>query len=95
LATNSALALPLRDFREDLAGIVYARPRLTVVPGAPPGQFQFQLNTQTGGQYLIQESPDLATWSTWQFVTNLQGTMLLGAPFTLANTRAFFRAVSN
>ena len=50
-STNGALSLPLPDFAEDLAGIVYPLPRLTALGLDPAGGFQFQLESETGGQY--------------------------------------------
>ena len=93
--TNGSLTLPLPDFREDLAGIVYPPPRLTTEGADSAGSFQFKFDSETGGQYLIEESADLATWSPFLTVTNSQGTLLLADWSAKTNFRAFFRAKQN
>jgi hypothetical protein len=90
--TNGSLTLPLPDFREDLAGIVYPPPVLTAVCVDGVGSFQFKLDSETGGQYLIEKSADLATWIPFLTVTNSQGTLLLADWSTKTNSREFFRA---
>jgi hypothetical protein len=88
--TNGSLTLPLPDFTEDLAAVLYPPPTLTAL-GFADG-FQFQLNSETGGRYLIQKSIDLAHWGTFLTVTNLTGVMLLQEPFNPTNHSSFFRA---
>jgi hypothetical protein len=93
--TNGSLALPLPPFSEDLAGIVYPPPVLTALTVNQAGDFQFRLDSETGGQYLIEKSPDLLTWTTFLSLTNVQGTTNLVAPAATTNSRAFFRAKKN
>ncbi|HKW31139.1 MAG TPA: DUF5060 domain-containing protein, partial [Verrucomicrobiae bacterium] len=62
ITTNGSLTLPLPDFSEDLVGVVHPPATLTALGMEPTGAFQFQLDSETGGNYLIQKSPDLLTW---------------------------------
>jgi hypothetical protein len=55
--------------------------------------FQFRLNSETGGQYLIQKSSDLFNWTPFSGITNTTGTMILIDPSIETNTRSFFRAM--
>jgi hypothetical protein len=89
---NGGLALVLPDYAEDLVAIVYPSPRLTPVGVSPTDGFQFQLDSETGGHYVIQRSFDLASWFPFLDLTNTTGTILLTAPSALTNARLFFRA---
>ena len=91
-ATNGTLTLPLPDFREDLAGILYPPPVLRTLTPATPAGFQFALDSETGGRYFIQESADLTHWSRFASLTNSLGTAWLSDPSAATNPRAFFRA---
>jgi hypothetical protein len=91
-ATNGLLTLPLPDFSADLAGIVYPPPRLTAGGVSPTGGFQFRLDSETGGQYLIQKSSDLFNWLPFLDVTNTTGTIILTDPSAGTNGHSFFRA---
>jgi hypothetical protein len=93
VTTNSLLALSLPEFREDLAGILYPPPALRALDQNPAGAFQFELGSETGGQYAVQESVDLATWAPFLSVTNVTGTTILADPASVARERRFFRAV--
>ena len=62
ITTNGSLTLPLPDFSEDLAGVVHPPATLTALGMGPASTFQFRLDSETGGNYLIQKSPDLLTW---------------------------------
>jgi hypothetical protein len=91
-ATNGTLTLLLPDFTEDLTAMVYPPPTLTAVGISPTNGFQLWLDSETGGRYVIEESPDLSSWAPVQAVTNVTGTMLLTEPYSATNSRAFFRA---
>jgi hypothetical protein len=93
--TNGGLTLPLPDFSEDLAGIVYPPPTLMALGMEPVGTFQFRLDSETGGNYLIQRSTNLSTWLDFEGVTNSTGTLLLFDPSVETSPRAFFRAKEN
>jgi hypothetical protein len=93
-ATNGSLVLPLPDFREDLAGIVYPPPVLTAAGIDGAGSFRFNFDSETGGRYLIEQSADLAVWTAFLTITNSQGTLLLADESAKMNARAFFRAKS-
>jgi hypothetical protein len=93
--TNGSLSLLLPDFSTDLAGIVYPPPALTALGINGIGSFQFKLDSETGGQYLIEKSADLAGWIPFLTVTNSQGTLLLADGTAKTNSRAFFRAKEN
>ncbi len=90
VTTNKMLYLPLPDFREDLAGIVYPNPALRPVGGGPGSAVQFTLDSETDGVYEIQNSLDLSNWAPLLTVTNSDGFMLLSFPAN--QSRNFFRA---
>jgi len=89
---NGGLALALPDYAEDLVAIVYPPPRLTPVGASPTYGFQFQLDSETGGHYVIQRSFDLASWLPFLDITNTTGTVLLTDPSAGTNAQSFFRA---
>lgn len=93
VTTNGSLTLPLPDFSEDLAGVVHPPPTLTALSVEPSGGFEFRLDSEAGGNYLIQKSTNLSTWQDFEPVTNDTGTLLLFDPFT--SPEAFFRAAQN
>ncbi len=64
-------------------------PSLAVLP-APPGMFGFQLRGQSGGRYVLQSSPDLASWANG-FTNTLSGPT---ANFTnsFSDSKQFWRA---
>lgn len=91
-STNSLLTLSLPSYSEDLAAVVYPPPTLTAVGLSPANGFQFRLDSQTGGHYVIEHSPDLVAWTPLLTVTNTTGTLFLEAPSALTNAGSFFRA---
>jgi hypothetical protein len=93
--TNGTLMMPLPDFREDLAGMLYGPPQLKTLGKTGDGTFQFQLNSETGGRYLIEESTDLAHWTTFQSITNVAASVVLTDSSMATNPRSFFRAKQN
>ena len=90
--TNGKLTLPLPDFREDLAGILYGPPSLTAVTFLPPTAFTFQLTSETGGRYEIQRAMDLTSWLTFAVLTNTSGTIQI-QDTAATNSNATYRAV--
>jgi hypothetical protein len=92
ISTNGQLVLTLPDFDEDLAGVVYAPPRLTTLGANEAGDFQFQLVSETGGQYHFETSSDLSIWNPFLTVTNVHGITNLTAYQASTAARAFFRA---
>jgi hypothetical protein len=88
--TNAALALSLPWFNEDLVGMVYPAPRLASLGLPSAGQFQFQLESEIGGRYVLQNSTNLSTWVDLLILTNASGTSVHTAP--LAAPAEFFRA---
>jgi len=92
--TNNGLNLPLPAFSEDLAGIVYPPPLLTAAAN-PAGGLVVRLDSETGGQYVIEQSPDLSTWSTFLVITNVLGSTNLAVTAPATNAHAFFRARQN
>lgn len=92
ITTNGILTLPLPDFREDLAGIVYPPPKLTPAGIDSVAGFLFRFDSETGGRYLIEQSADLSLWTSFLDITNSQGTVLLADPSVKTNAREFFRA---
>jgi hypothetical protein len=89
---NGGLALVLPDYTEDLVGIVHLPPRLTPAGVSASYGFQFQLDSETGGHYVIERSFDLASWSPYLDITNRTGTILLTDPSAMTNSQLFFRA---
>ena len=77
ITTNGTLTLPLPDFSEDLVGIVHPPATLTALGMEPASVFQFRLDSETGGNYLIQKSTDLLTWLDFEGVSNSTGTLSL------------------
>jgi hypothetical protein len=71
--TNGLLAVPLPDFREDLAGILYRPPSLSHPRLTPPGTVRFQLLSETGGRYALLRSRNLQDWTQLGAVTNRTG----------------------
>jgi hypothetical protein len=90
--TNGALRLPLPGYSVDLAGLVYPPPVFNTLPGNTNGSFHFQLNSETGGYYMIEKSTDLSTWVPFLTITNTAGVLGLNDPFMATNTKSFFRA---
>src|SRR5215467_2129368 len=70
-----------------------AAPTLTAVSGQPPGQFVIQLNGQSNVRYYIQNSPDLATWTTVATNTLSSNTLLVTNPIPAGSLKQFWRAV--
>lgn len=89
--TNQVLRVPLPPFREDLAGVIGAAPKLEAIWNVSPGNIQFQVLTETGGEYLVERSGDLASWSPLAMLTNQPGeAAVVSAEAT--GDRGFFRA---
>jgi hypothetical protein len=59
------------------------------------GTFQFQLDSETGGRYLIEESTDLARWTPFLSLTNVAASVILTDPSTATSPRSLFRAKQN
>ena len=93
--TNGSLTLSLPDFREDLAGIVYPPPKLTATGIDDNAAFQFRLDSETGGQYLIEQSTDLFLWTSFLAVSNSQGVIVLADPSAATAPYRFYRAKRN
>jgi hypothetical protein len=90
--TNGGLAIPLPDYSVDLAAILYLPPRLTPEAFSSTNGFQFRLDSETGGHYLIQNSSDLVNWTPFINITNTTGTITLTIPPGGMNSRFFYRA---
>jgi hypothetical protein len=90
-ATNSVLTLPLPDFAEDLAGVIYPPPSLTALGVNPGGDFEVQLHSEAGGRYTLQQSSDFGSWADLQSITNGDGSSVLIAPFDSNTSARFFR----
>lgn len=90
--TNNILSLPLPDFREDLAGILYSPPVLRAVGLDAGNTFRFQLDSETGGRYQIEDSTNLTDWTAFRSVTNTSGILLLSDPSSATQPHSFFRA---
>jgi hypothetical protein len=93
--TNGSLMLPLPDFSEDLAGVVHPPASLTALGMGPASAFQFRLDSETGGDYLIQRSTDLSAWLDFEEVSNSTGSFLLSDSAAGTSAQAFFRAAKH
>jgi len=91
-AANRLLTLPLPEFREDLAGIVYPLPRF-LVAGLESANPKFEFLSETGGRYVLHRSQDLITWDAEALITNTTGRYLFIAPTGAVEVPSFFRAV--
>jgi Domain of unknown function (DUF5060) len=91
--TNRVLTVPLPDFREDLAGIVYRPPILRVAGISAGNGLQLRLESRTGGRCVMEQSTDLAAWTAFLTVTNTTGTLILQDPSVSTNARSFIRAL--
>ncbi|MBI1176107.1 DUF5060 domain-containing protein [bacterium] len=89
---NGALALALPDFVEDLAGIVYGPPRLTVSGVDGDGHLQMELHSETGGHYVIDRATLLPDWSPHLNVDNPEGTLPIVDPSSEPTGSYFYRA---
>jgi len=90
--STGGLGLALPDYTEDVAAIVYPPPRFTTVGASSTYGFQFRLDSETGGHYLIQKSFDLVSWLPFLDITNTTGTIFLTDPSAGTNAQSFFRA---
>ncbi len=95
VTTNGSLTLPLPDFSEDLAGVVHPPATLAALGMGPASTFQFRLDSETGGNYLIQKSSDLLTWLDLGWVSNSTGTLSMSDSVAGAASPAFYRAVQS
>ena len=93
--TNGTLMLPLPDFSEDLAGVVYPPPTLTALVTNNPGSFEMRFNSETGGQYFIEQSTNLLNWTPLFTITNDSGSLVLTVPEGGASPQAFYRAIKS
>jgi hypothetical protein len=91
-AANGGLTLPLPDFREDLAGIVYPPPLMKAAGIVPTNLFQFRLESETGGKYFVEKSLDLSAWTVFDTITNLTGAATLTDSIAAPDAKGFFRA---
>ena len=90
--TNGLLVLPLPDVSEDLAAIVFQPPRLTALRFPSSNTFQLRLDSEIGGQYLIQSSSNLAAWGPWIDTNSATGPAVITGPGQTTNGNSFFRA---
>jgi len=88
--TNGLLALPLPDFSEDLAAVLYPPPTLSAVALAT-NAVGLRLDSETGGRYVVEQSGDLSSWSTLMTLTNVSGSISWTEEFS-GKTPSFFRA---
>jgi hypothetical protein len=89
---DGSLTLPLPDYTEDLAAIVYPPPHIAAAGFSSTNGFRFRLDSETGGHYLIQRSSNLVSWLPFLDVTNTTGTIFLTDPSAGTNAQSFFQA---
>lgn len=92
--TNGNLTLPTPNFSVDLAGVVYPVPQLTVL-GSSSNGWQFRLDSETDGEYLIQSSTNLADWTAYMAITNSTGGIVIDTPLPATNETIFFELFSS
>ena len=90
--TNGDLVLPVPDYTEDLAAIVYPPPRLAAVGYSSTNGLQLRLDSETGGRYTIQSSTNFSAWSPMFSVTNTAARLFLNVPAAASNPWSFIRA---
>jgi hypothetical protein len=93
--TNGNLSLALPNFTVDLAGIVFPPPMLSTPTINQNEMLQFQLTSEVGGKYTIEESTNLLNWTPLLLVTNVQGIVVVTNPLPLSDAASFFRAQLN
>lgn len=93
--TNQGLTLSLPAFTTDLAGVLYPPPSLRAQATGSSDSFQLQLESETGGRYLIEYSRDWTNWSSFSALTNTSGSVSLEVPISPAWPQTFFRARQN
>lgn len=89
---NGLLQLPMPAFSEDLVGRVLRKPGLGVLENQTNGLHQLVLHADTGAAYVVETSPDLATWEDWRSLTNASDTMVVDLEICYACKARFFRA---
>jgi hypothetical protein len=92
VSSNTVLELPLPAFAEDIAGIIHPPPTLGKVQSSADGGFEFELESETGGIYILEKSSDLRLWRPLATITNAKGSILVTNTPGAAETGAFFRA---
>jgi hypothetical protein len=70
---------PCRISQKTLLAVLRSLPGLKLIE-LSKNEVQLQLDSETGGHYIIQQSDDLLHWSTVSNLTNFSGTTLLTAP---------------
>jgi hypothetical protein len=70
ITASGARTLPLPAYSVDLAGVVYPPPNFSAPGAISNGGFQVQFNSETGGNYTIEESSNLRAWTLFVVVTN-------------------------
>jgi hypothetical protein len=93
ITASGARTLPLPAYSVDLAGVVYPPPNFSAPGAISNGGFQVQFNSETGGNYTIEESSNLRAWTLFVVVTNTQGTTNIAIPQSMTNTTRFYRAL--
>ena len=91
-STNHILRCLLPTFTVDLAGVIYSPPVLAPLTNCSSGTFTMLLTAGIGGNYVIERSLDLVTWSPLLTVTNLQATQQISDDQEATNTAGFYRA---
>jgi hypothetical protein len=90
-STNGVLTMPLPNFSEDLAGILYPPPILKPLDVDGAGNFQLELDSETGGIYVIDTSTNLLNWIPTLTVTNETGIARLLDSGARSNLWRFYR----
>jgi hypothetical protein len=90
-STNNSLTLNMPDFTSDIAAIVYPPPSLTLAALSATNGISFALNSETGGQYAIQQSSNLVDWTSVLTLTNTTGIIVL-TNLPAHSSASFYRA---
>ncbi|MGO8701736.1 MAG: DUF5060 domain-containing protein [Limisphaerales bacterium] len=91
-ATNGRLTLMTPEFNDDIVGLVYPPPQLSAAFFSPASGFEFQLESETGGNYVIEESTNLVNWTATENVSNASGAIVLTNGAAPGTGGYFYRA---
>jgi len=90
--TNGGLTLMMPDFTDDIVAVVYPPPQLGMPLFSATNGFEFELNSETGGNYTIEESTNLLNWKPAQNISNASGSLVVTNGADVTPSGHFYRA---
>lgn len=90
--TNTLLTIGLPAFSADIVGLLFPQPRLSALSPNATNLFRVRLDSETGGSYDLEQSLDLAAWSSLITITNLRGVLDITPVPPPTGPQRFFRA---